>query len=330
MTITLKEAQKLLDLKRNDGSILINEEYKGDKAKHTFKCSNCEEIWTSTPNSLKRTNNRGCPNCYKVNTNNKNSKKNVNRSKESDKLKNNLTLLTTEVSGAVAVPSGKAEMKFNHLDVVELIEREKANQLKLNSVYKNHSDLLISTNSRKLNFGLFFGLLLFPIWISYHFYYKAKIKPLEIMTENSLKKLRLVESEITQLESKLKEMRSESVQAKKNCLYRNNLSRLKNRLNVNFGGDTSLYYFSFSIKGEKYYKIGITKYSVYERYKDLDGSNYKAIDKIFFDTKIKDAKKIERLILQTFRNDLAMNRDLLARKGGYSEVFTSDVLDLDK
>ena len=108
-----------------------------------------------------------------------------------------------------------------------------------------------------------------------------------------------------------------------------NILRLKNRINIKPGGKTRLYYFRFNYKGRKYYKIGVTINSVSDRYKNFDGSDYRAIEKIFFDTNILEAKRIERLIKHVFKDKLANDKHILSVKGGYSEVFISDVLNLD-
>lgn len=330
MTIALKEAQKLLDSKRNDGSILFYEEYKGDKAKHAFICSKCDEVWTATPNKLKRKGNTGCPSCHNKNLANKKNTEKAVKSESSDRLKDNRTLLINEIGGLTEDSKDIIELKLTILDAVNIIKHKELEQLKLNNEYKGHSNSLKRIISNKLNFGLFFALLLIPVWIIYQVIYTNKVKSFEIKVSQSLQKVRFTESEITHLNSNLKELKLNLAQAEEKNLYGSNLARLKNRIKISLGGDTSLYYFSFLHCDEKYYKIGITTYTVYERYRNRDGGHYKAIDKIFFDTKIQDAKIIERLILRVFKDNLAMNKELLARKGGYSEVFTSDVLNLDK
>lgn len=105
--------------------------------------------------------------------------------------------------------------------------------------------------------------------------------------------------------------------------------RLQNRITLHQGSKTRLYYFRFYHSGKKYYKIGISINGVYDRYKNKDGTQYGRIEKIFFDTHIREAERIEQLILYVFKDKLANDKNLLATKGGYSEVFVSDVLELD-
>ncbi|WP_141052047.1 GIY-YIG nuclease family protein [Aliarcobacter cryaerophilus] len=114
--------------------------------------------------------------------------------------------------------------------------------------------------------------------------------------------------------------------------YLKNIRRLKKRIDVKIGGDTRLYYFKFTHNGQKYFKIGITKNSVLERYSKSDGFiSYATIEinKIFFDIQIENAKKIEQIIIKGFKDFLCNDSSILYKENGYTEVFKKDVLNLD-
>jgi len=91
------------------------------------------------------------------------------------------------------------------------------------------------------------------------------------------------------------------------------------------GGQRRLYYFRFRQNNQSFYKVGIMNSHLGHRY----GSSYRLIDKIFVDVALTNAEEIERIILHTFKDKLANDSSLLQTAGGWTEVFTTDVLKLD-
>ncbi len=91
----------------------------------------------------------------------------------------------------------------------------------------------------------------------------------------------------------------------------------------NENADNRLYYFRFTFKGKKYYKIGITSQTLKDRY----GTDYNKIEKILYDEKIDGAMKAEKDIKKQFSDDIFPLAYL--NGGGHTETFDRDVLDLD-
>ena len=98
---------------------------------------------------------------------------------------------------------------------------------------------------------------------------------------------------------------------------------LTKKFNAIEGGETTLYYLKLLFKGKPYYKIGVTLNSVKKRYKVQD---FKIIDKILYEKKLTHANKIEKAILKEYN---AFLFPLAILSSGHSEVFDSDVLNLD-
>jgi DNA-directed RNA polymerase subunit RPC12/RpoP len=330
MGLSLKEAQKLLDLKRQDKSIIFHGDYKGDKEKHTFKCIQCNQMFGSTPNSLKRKNNTGCPYCH------------VKKLKAQENIK--IPKVAEPINRLVSVPNlstHELNHEFKSLDdlaeiesaILDLEVQISAKSKKIANLRSEHEscviELVILTDKRdRLGFGL--SLLLLPVWLIFHAIYHINSAPYRARMSSLLITIRQAESEMRNLNSKLKELNLSKSKIEESRQYELNILRLQNRLDIRFGGDTNLYYFSFIYEGVKYYKIGITTRSIHDRYRNRDGSQYKLIEQVFFDSKVQEARSIEGIILQAYKEKLAMNRKLLSRKGGYSEVFTVDVLKLDE
>jgi hypothetical protein len=201
------------------------------------------------------------------------------------------------------------------------------------SEYKNlhriHLKDFKTQASKQKEFHWVFIIILFPIWIWYQIKYSKEISPYRLLVAHSSKELNTAEHELYRLNSDLESQENSLKYLKEHIEYEKNIARLSDRINIQIGGKTNLYYFRFRHDGKKYYKIGITINDVYNRYKNKDGSNYRVIEKIFFDTTIYDAKRIERLILHTFKDKLVNDKNILSIKGGYSEVYASDVLELD-
>ena len=83
--------------------------------------------------------------------------------------------------------------------------------------------------------------------------------------------------------------------------------------------------------GNKLYKIGVTKGNVSWRYQELDESDYK----IIFEIKLEDAYALEGTIKDRFIDKLAYRtrrnlQDNTAFLGGETELFNTDVLELDR
>lgn len=327
--MTTREAQKLLNTKRKDSSILFNEEYKSDKDRHSFKCKKCSYVWKNTPNVLKRKDNIGCPNCHEISLQIKSERKVFSQVRGATKLLNSITLESYEIEVSIEKTNQLKEIKNNITKNEQPLE---SINNKIVELQKNHEIKLLELKqvmATRTEFGFIFGLLLFPIWIWYQFKFDAQISPCKD-SENKAKKdfdsaayeLQNLKREIESLERRLKS-ETQSLE------YEKSLLRLQNRMTIHFGGKTRLYYFRFRHDGKKYYKIGITVNTVDYRYRNKDGTSYRAIEKVFFDTFVKEAERIEQLIIHVFKDKLANDKDLLRVKGGYREVFDSDILGLD-
>lgn len=323
------EAQKLLNAKRQNSTIEFKDEYNGDKVSHLFLCKKCDYEWLTTPNILKRTDNVGCPNCHKANMILKKQHRDFSKVRGATKLLKNLTLSKHEVSQPI---DKKEQLSKLHKDIDDVRTHMKSIENSLPILKNSHTQHLNNLNTMlatKARFGFLFGLLLFPIWLWYQFKFDEKANPYIDKEKTALSELNSHESKYKSFEWDIKSLESNIEQVKYKIKYETNLLRLQNRINIHLGGKTRLYYFRFRYNEKVYYKIGITINSVYRRYVNADGSMYGRIEKIFFDTNIKEAKRIEDLILHTFNNELAKDKTLLGTKGGYSEVFLSDVLNLD-
>jgi hypothetical protein len=327
--MTTTEAQKLLNAKRNDSSIRFSEDYKGDKERHFFHCSRCNYRWESTPNILKRKDNIGCPNCHAVSLQTKKEKKEFSKVRGATKLLNSTTLESFEVDSPADYVTKINDLEKQIKQAKALIESESR---KLPSLQSQHQAKLVelkSIGSTRTEFGFVFGLLLFPIWIWYQMHFDAKIQPYVKAEAEAKKELDTVTNTIRHTKSDITMLERSLSSAKEDLVYMKNILRLQNRITLHVGGKTKLYYFRFKHDGKKYYKIGITTNSVHYRYRNQDGSTYGAIEKVFFDTNIREAERIEKLILHVFNSQLANDNTMLRTKGGYSEVFVSDVLGLD-
>ncbi len=326
MALTTKEAQNLLNKKTKN--IVFNEEYKSDKVKHQFKCTECNHHWETTPNILKRKGNIGCPKCNEKKVILKKEKKEFSSIRGATKLLKNSTLPMSSVSNNHKI----SELRKITSDINSKKQPIKDKKLDL-SEYKNlhriHLKNLKEQASKQNHFGWFFAIILFPIWIWYQMKFSEEIAPYKELEANSSKILNNAENELYRLNRDLESLENSLRILEEDIEYEKNIARLSNRINIQLGGKTNLYYFRFRHDGKKYYKIGITVNSVHYRYRNGDGSSYRAIEKIFFDTTIYDTNRIERLILHTFKDKLANDRSILSKKGGYSEVFVSDVLGLD-
>lgn len=324
--MTTREAQKLLNTKRKDSSILFNEEYKSDKDRHSFKCKKCSYIWENTPNVLKRKDNIGCPNCHEISLQIKSEKKAFSQVRGATKLLNSITLDAFEVT----LPNDEInEMKKQIDRNKNLKEIQHQKVLGLQKDYDTKLVELESQLAMKTQFGFIFGLLLFPIWLLYQFEFDKKIEPYKKLVQTAKAILDEVLSEIQRLKRDIEYAEFRFKDAIKKLEYEKNLLRLQNRITIHQGGKTKLYYFRFHNNGKKYYKIGISMNGIDGRYKNKDGTQYGRIEKIFFDTYVREAERIEQLILHVFKDKLANDKSLLVTKGGYSEVFISDILGLD-
>ena len=94
----------------------------------------------------------------------------------------------------------------------------------------------------------------------------------------------------------------------------------ENLYNIEVGGERRLYYLRVEFKGKPYYKIGITKNTVEERYKSYN--NYV----VLYDKIITKAETIENQIKEEFKEDI-FPIALLGTMG--TEFFDRDVLGLD-
>ena len=330
MGLSLKEAQKLLDLKRQDETILFHGNYKGDKEKHTFKCMQCNQMFGSTPNSLKRKNNTGCPYCHDKELKVQKNIKPLKVSEPIHRLVSTPNLSAHELEHELEYPGGLTEIEGAILDLEAQISTKSTIIVNLRSEHESCVTTLVTLTKKRNRLGLGLSLMLLPVWLIFYAIYYVNSGPYRARMPSLLSTIKSVESEIKNLVFELKELNLSKSKIEESRQYELNFLRLQNRLDIRFGGDTNLYYFSFIYESVKYYKIGITTRSIHDRYRNRDGSRYKLIEQVFFDSKVQEARSIERIILQAYKEKLAMNRKLLSRKGGYSEVFTVDVLKLDE
>ncbi len=318
MIISTREAaQKSLNERRGDTSIEFVEDYKGDKKRHMFRCQKCKHDWTSTPNTLKRSGSTGCPNCQKI-VNQKKSKaykQAIDLNKAIDKIRaDSKSLSTSNLNRSQEFKTAKAKAR-----------------LALEQEYIKAKNGLIVVKQNKPHF-------LSRLFTSSGREYREKIEEFE-----------------TKLRSLPKKSKGSSYSAcsiarvEKDIISRINTEKLFGRLNIKYGGKTSLYYLRLKSGYTYYYKIGITKNDIETRFghfgvisrvdkiffNPLDSKYsyhlsdiHPLIDKVFFDQRMKNAKEIERLILKAFREDLAGDRDLLGGNG-HTEVFARDVLRFD-
>jgi len=94
----------------------------------------------------------------------------------------------------------------------------------------------------------------------------------------------------------------------------------ENLYNIEAGGERRLYYLRVEFKGKLYYKIGITKNTIEERYKSYN--NYV----VLYDKIITKAETVENQIKEEFKEDI-FPIALLGTMG--TEFFDRDVLGLD-
>lgn len=93
-------------------------------------------------------------------------------------------------------------------------------------------------------------------------------------------------------------------------------------------GKQLLYYISLKHGGKKYYKIGITRNSLKMRYRREYHSA--SIDPVLMlEMPMKTALGIETAIKASFLTERTNNRAILAKDGGYSEVYGRDILEMD-
>lgn len=89
-----------------------------------------------------------------------------------------------------------------------------------------------------------------------------------------------------------------------------------------------LYYIALQFKGERYYKIGITQKSLKGRYRrEYHTAHIEPI--VMFEMPAKSAIAIEKIVKTTFIKQRFNNRKVLAKDGGYSEVYSKDILHFD-
>jgi len=329
--ISTKEAQALLDSKTKSSTIVFLDSYHGDKELHNFKCLVCGHIWSTTPNYLKRQNHFGCLNCYKI----ANQQQTDNSYFSKSGTKKLLSSKTSPVENNWLTEDEIKQINEYEQEVYKLImqlplinEEIQNCNLKIDELNKQIA-IMYKEYKKSFNFNILLIILLFPFWLRHELKYSNMQSPLR-------DKIQLLEKEIYQKNNNIKHINS-NIQAlndsikelKQNKEYTLNINRLSSRLNIKVGGKTNLYYFRFEQNNIKYYKIGISINGVDLRYRNKDGTLYRRIEKIFFDLPIKDASRLEKLILHTFSSNLANDPSLLKSKGGYTEVFNRDVLDLD-
>ena len=83
-----------------------------------------------------------------------------------------------------------------------------------------------------------------------------------------------------------------------------------------------LYFIEMEYKGSKYYKVGITRNSINERYSTKERKHF---TRILYNKRIKNTLYIEQKILRVFKDDLF---PLHILKSGYTEIFDKNILNI--
>ena len=311
MTST-KEAQEQLNLKRSDSSIKFVSKYAGDKVKHTFICTRCNYAWVTTPNTLKRKQSKGCPSCSGTTLSKKEDKKIVINS-NMHKLRDNATLSHKQAVDTFVNPSHYESMKKN-------LEVQKTNMKNLEASYNFHEQEYKKACPREWHPLLI--ALLFPFWIISGISYSKLLTPYRNRKQQAYSKFLSAETKYKQVLNELN-----IYELEKECYL--NISRIREKVDLKYGGDTKLYYVKIRHSGKAYYKIGITINSVEERYSSQYRRISSEIEKIIFQVNLLNARELERLIINTYKKYLANDRQILSAHNGYTEVFISDILGLD-
>jgi hypothetical protein len=137
--------------------------------------------------------------------------------------------------------------------------------------------------------------------------------------------IRLITRDIIKLAApRVEEVRKLLQQKELIELFNNNMPDMPMKI----GGDTFLYYIKVTYERRKkpFYKIGITRRGLKERYPGID---YKKISSILFCERIENAEEIEKLIKIKF-NEYSIPLDLFRNADGKTEFFDIDVLKLDQ
>ena len=98
---------------------------------------------------------------------------------------------------------------------------------------------------------------------------------------------------------------------------------------IDYDNTAYLYYIKISRAGEHFYKVGITKNTLEERYKGSDIDNITCLLWKEYDKGWKAAEQ-EKKILREFADYIYKDPTLLKRGGQGSEIFSEDVLQLEK
>jgi len=164
--ISTLEAQEQLNTKRGNATILLGEEYKGDKKRHNFRCSVCGHKWENTPNALKRSSSVGCPNCSK------NCKQNVAKTAPKSPSKNNAKLgykYSEELRNSKVHPMPNLS-SVNVLGMrkrISVLEKEVSDTLPIVKEFKlideQQTEQLHEAMSKTWRFDIM-ALILLPIW----------------------------------------------------------------------------------------------------------------------------------------------------------------------
>jgi len=99
-------------------------------------------------------------------------------------------------------------------------------------------------------------------------------------------------------------------------------NKLVHSLIKNQNADNVFYYLKIIYKNTPYYKIGITRHSVVERYSSYTNNDYT----ILYEERVDGAIRFEEMLKEKFKKDL-FHLALLGTKG--TEIFDRDILELD-
>lgn len=232
MGLSLKEAQKLLDLKRQDESILFHGDYKGDKEKHTFKCTQCNQMFGSTPNSLKRKNNTGCPYCYDKKVKSQKNIKPLKVSEPIHRLLNTPNLSAHEIDHELEYPDGLTEIEGAILGLEAQISTKSTKIANLRSEHESCVTTLVTLTKKRDWLGLSLSLMLLPIWLIFYAIYHVNSGPYRARMSSLLSTIESIESEIKNLDFELKELNLSKSKIQESRQYELNILRLQNRFIV--------------------------------------------------------------------------------------------------
>jgi hypothetical protein len=309
--LTVQEAQQFLNAKRGDSNILFVGEYQGDKVVHSFKCIRCQHTWRTTPNALKRAKNLGCPHCRKV----LEAQSKPAPKKTSKRYSKRIDLTRTKWYRQIR--SGALVASLSEKRLVEITKERKTASInrKVRELKKRLKQVLGGLHKEYcVEDGTY------QTW-----HYSAKEKK---QWARHIKRRRKIYKKL--LKRNFKRYPCSCYTVRDEDKIFKNIEYLRESLDLKIQGKTKLYYIRLFVDGKYYYKVGITINSVFCRFSNRDFEMSPLVDKVLFESPVKDAKKLEQVILVAYAEHLANKSNLLKYYGGNTEIFKSDVLGLDQ